>query len=358
MRLKNLERGWRKFWITLLTRLLDAPVNEPLPNWDAGPVRVLFLRHDRIGDMIVSTGILRAIGHSHPAVLLDVLASPANAPVLAAESCIRSVVVFDKQRPLSYLAASRRLRRARYDVVIDCMVTAPSLTTLLLMLVSGARHRVGIAGRGLESILTVSVPPRDGDGHMVDQLATLAIPFGVDVEHTDVHPRIELTDRERAQGRAAWEAAGDAPQFRFLVNVSSGTPTRRWPDDHFVAAIEHVRKLNPSMRVVVIGGPLEKERAMAIASRADARYVATNGVREAFALVAAADVVFTPDTSIGHAASAFRKPVVVMFVRGAAARWAPYHTAARVIECADDTLENLPLAPVLAALGEHVAACG
>jgi ADP-heptose:LPS heptosyltransferase len=52
---------------------------------------VLFLRHDRIGDMIVSTGALRAIAAAHPNLALDVLASPGNAPVLRGlPGCARS----------------------------------------------------------------------------------------------------------------------------------------------------------------------------------------------------------------------------------------------------------------------------
>lgn len=39
----------------------------------------------------------------------------------------------------------------RYDAVIDCMVTAPSPTTLLLMLASGAKHRIGVDGANLAS---------------------------------------------------------------------------------------------------------------------------------------------------------------------------------------------------------------
>src|SRR5205085_794906 len=142
--LKRVELWWRRRWIRALVRLMRRNRATQPPDWSAHPTRVLFLRHDRAGDMILSTGVMRAIAGSHPGIRLDVLASPVNAPILAGASYVNDVVVFDRRRPRGYLAVMRRLRAAKYDAVIDCMVTAPSLTTLLLMLASGARHRVGI----------------------------------------------------------------------------------------------------------------------------------------------------------------------------------------------------------------------
>src|SRR3954469_1677576 len=186
MSLRDLERLWRKLWITLIAGILRATGSRTPPAWRSRPHRVLFLRHDRIGDMIVSTGVLRAIAHSHPTIELDVLASPANAPVLRHASYVHETIVFDKKKPRNYFGTMLRLRRTHYDAVIDCMVTAPSLTTLLLMLASGARHRVGIAGRGVDSVLTVPVPPRSQDGHMVELLGQLAVAFDVNPERVDL----------------------------------------------------------------------------------------------------------------------------------------------------------------------------
>src|SRR6266567_3505519 len=133
MLLKRVELVWRRLWIRVLVWLMRAP-RSPIPDWSTRPHRVLFLRHDRAGDMILSTGVMRAIARSHPTITLDVLASPANAPVIAGADYVGEVIVFDRHRLASYLPTAGWLRRANYDAVIDCMVTAPSVTTLLLIL--------------------------------------------------------------------------------------------------------------------------------------------------------------------------------------------------------------------------------
>ena len=61
MRLKRLEQWWRRLWIRALVRMMRRPSAGERPDWAARPHRVLFLRHDRAGDMILSTGVMRAI---------------------------------------------------------------------------------------------------------------------------------------------------------------------------------------------------------------------------------------------------------------------------------------------------------
>jgi ADP-heptose:LPS heptosyltransferase len=354
--LKRLEIAWRRIWIRALTRLMRRDARDGRPDWGARRHRVLFLRHDRIGDMILSTGLLRAIARSQPTITLDVLASPANAPVIREDPHVDSVVVFDRTKPWHYLGALRRLRRAQYDAVIDCMPTAPSLTTLLLIAASGATHRIGVAGRGNDAAFTLLVQPLRGATHIVDHLAALAAAFGVDPLATNFRPCLYLQERERSWAAGVWEHnIREGDPRRLLVNVSAGREFRRWRDDRFVAAIRHALALDARLNVVVIGTPNESERATAIAGEAQVRFVPTPTLREALALVATADAVFTPDTGLAHAASAFDRPAVVLYVQGTDVRWGLYGSKGYPVSSLDGSLASLPLEPVLNALDELLA---
>ncbi len=353
--LKQLELAWRGLWIRALTRLMRRGGQPERPDWDARPHRVLFLRHDRIGDMILSTGLLRVIARSHAMIRLDVLASPANAPVLREDPHVDSVVVFDRKKPSSYLAAARRLRSARYDAVIDCMPTAPSLTTLLLILASGARHRIGVAGRGNDAAFTLAVRPLDGAVHIVDHLAALAAPFGVDPRTADFRPHVYLTDVERTSADATWRAhARHGAGRRLLVNVSVGRPAHRWPDERFIGAMRHALARDPGLTILVTGALDESARAAYLAEEAGAIFVAV-GLRDLLALVATADLVFTPNTSVAHAASAFQRPAVVMCPPDLAATWGLYHSPGYELASPDRTLTSLSLEQVLNALDQLLA---
>src|SRR4051812_40147276 len=162
------------------------------PDWGARPYKLLFLRHDRLGDMIVSTHVMRVIAESHPGLTLDVLASPANAAGIEGASYVREVIVFDRHDPGSYLKTAAALRAARYDAGIDCMVTAPSVTTLLLMPASGAPYRGGISGRGNDDAINVSVPAAGGMQYMPIELGASSRAFGLDPASIDWRPELHV----------------------------------------------------------------------------------------------------------------------------------------------------------------------
>ena len=342
--LKGIERGVKRAATRAIAGMLGEQERGVRPDWRARPYRVLFLRHDRIGDMILTTGVLRAIAASHPTVRLDVLASPINAPVVRHEPYLGEVIVFDRHAPAAYPAMFRGLRARGYDAVIDCMVTAPSLTTLLLMLATGARYRIGVATRGNDFAYTLPVPPRESAEHLVDQLGALVTAFGLQPTAVDLRPQVRLTVDELERGERAW--AGDtthAPRRpRLLVNVSAGRGPRQWPDERFVAVMRAARAQRADADLVVISAPGERGRGAAIAAEGGGRLVEDRDFRDAMSIVARADLVFTPDTSIAHAASAFGKPAVVLYVRDFSRAWGPYRTEGRAVESLTGQLADLP----------------
>lgn len=356
MNLKRIELAWRGFWIRVLVRAMRQPARgQAKPAWGTRPYHVLFLRHDRAGDMILSTGVMRTIAESHSGITLDVLASPANVAILDASEFVHDVIVFDKRRLARYWPTMRELRRRNYDVVIDCMVTAPSLTTLLLVWASGATYRAGIAGRGNDAAFNITVPPETRPGaHMVDHLAALAPAFNVRLDEATRAPVLSITRDERTRADQLWAAAGADSARRVLVNVSAGTVARIWPEERYVAIMRHIREIagGPAVRFIVIGAPAEADRARSVARDGGGIYVHTDSLRDALALVATSDFVYTPDTSIAHAAAAFRRPCVAMYVKGTVTRWGLYGTVGRSIEHTERTLATLGVDRMAAAVDE------
>jgi ADP-heptose:LPS heptosyltransferase len=348
---------WRN---RLAMRLLRAAIGRPTPpppppDWSARPYRVLYLRYDKIGDMILATGIIRAIARSHPTLTVDVLASRRNAPVLEGDPYVGTVILFEKKKPWTYLRTFRAVRRAHYDTVIDTKVSAPSFTDMVLMMLSGAPHRIGTAGRETSFALTLQVPPLTGAAHYVDHSAALLSAFGLDATQTavDLRPEIALSDVERTWGETQWRphAAG----LRLLVNISAGDDSRSWPVDRFISVLTTLRA-RVAPEILVVSYPGDRGRAERIAAAIEGHVAPTPSVRHVFALVAASDAVLTPDTSITHAASAFSIPAVVMFPRGRGALYGPYRTRGRAVSTPAPTIRGLAVEPVLDALTSVIAA--
>ena len=353
----------------LLGWMLPGPSETTLPPADKSDYRVLFLRYERIGDMIMATSVIRNIATALPGRKVDVLATPTTAPVLEGNPYVGNVLTLERNSFRSYSNIMRRLRRERYTVMVDGRINNPPIftSTPLLMYAGRARFRVGARGDRKPRIYNVSVPEWNRLDHYMEGSKHLAVPFGVDPKAVDWQPEIFLTDDERARGEAQWaEAASLVTQTsiaesgitkRLLVNLSASEPKRRWPDGKFIVTLQAARARFPQMPMVVIGLPAEWESVYKVASAVKALPLQTPRLRDAFALVGTSDMVLTPDTSISHAASAFRKPSLVLLKREHKP-YAPWNTPGEIIAWNENQIHQMPHERVRDALLRLIAGFG
>lgn len=352
---------WRSFWMRLLALLLPGPKEATLSSAKGPDCRVLFTRYERIGDMIMATSLIRNIALSLPSGKVDVLATSKNAPVLEGNPYVGKVLMLERGSIKSYRQVMNQIRRERYTVMVDGRINNPPVftSTPLLMCAGRVQFRVGAEGNNTARIYNVPVPAWDRVEHYIDGSKQLAVPFGVDPNGADWQPEIFLSPEEIVGAEERWnearllnshggEASADAGK-RLLVNLSASEPKRRWPDGKFIATLQGARKRFPGMPMIIMGLPGEWSSVQEVANAVQALPAETPRLRDALALVGTADMVFTPDTSISHAASAFRKPSLVLLKREHKAYF-PYNSPGEIVYWDDDNFQLLPYETVAKAL--------
>jgi ADP-heptose:LPS heptosyltransferase len=365
---RKIEVAWRAFWMRMLGLMLPGPRNATLPLTTESNVRVLFIRYERIGDMIMATSLIRNIAMALPSGKIDVLATPTTAPVLEENPYVGKVLTLDRRSMKSYRAMMKQLRRERYTVMVDGRINNPPVftSTPLLMYAGRARFRVGAGGDAKPRIYNVSVPAWNRTEHYIEGSKQLAVPFGVNPADVDWQPEIFLSGAEISQAEEKWKEARSLLSHQgveasatkcLLVNLSASEPKRRWPDGKFIATLRSVRAGAPHMPIIVIGLPGEWSSVQKVANDIRALPVQTPRLRDAFALVGTADLVFTPDTSISHAASAFRKPSLVLLKREHKP-YAPYNTPGEIVAWNEDEIQKLPHERVTKALNKLLTEYG
>jgi len=321
-----------------------------VPDWDARPYRVLILRYDVIGDLVLSTGMLRQIASVHPTLELDVLARTWVAPVLDGLPYVRQVIPFDCSATNRYpsLALLSRVRQQRYDVVVDGMSIRHSSPTssLMFMVASGARYRVGLSSASNSFLYNLPVEP-DRSRHHAEQSAVLARPFGLPLDGTDWRSQLVISAAERSAADSYWAGLGRG--LRVFVNISVTDSRNDWPDDRFVEVLRRLLARRGDVVVLVSGVASQADRIASVARAAGAHF-STQSLREVIARVATADLVLTPDTGIVHIAAAFNRPIVGLY-RVDTQMWAPYHVPSRALH-SDALVRALPLERVSAALDD------
>jgi ADP-heptose:LPS heptosyltransferase len=262
------------------------------------------------------------------------------------------VFTLDRGSRASYLKLMRQLRQERYDVIVDGRINNPALftSTPMLMLAARAPYRIGVGGGNNDLIYNVRVQQYDRSVPYVEGSKALSLPFGVVPASVDWQPEIFLSDEEHEHAEAYWRETSALVQAeplakRLLVNLSASEAKRRWPDEKFIEVLLRIRWIADRMPIIVIGLPSEWERVKHVAGVVGALPVQTPQLREALALVGTSDMVFTPDTSISHAASAFRKPAVVLLKREHHP-YAPYNIPGENIFWDGDRITDLPVGEV------------
>lgn len=362
MDLGGLERAWRRAWMRAIGALSAGERNAAVPDWDARAWSVLYLRAQGIGDVILATGVLRAIACSHSTIALDVLTTNAAAPVLENNPHVRRVHTID-DRIGDAIALASVLRRSRYDVVIDGKITrgASFIRSPTVTMASRARYRVGVGGGNHGLVFNLCVPRYDRTTrHMVEGSAALASPFGVDPEKTDFQPEIFLTSTEREWAEHSWAAAArerSTTGTRWLVNLSAGAPVRRWPDERWIALVAHLKARQPCATVTLMGADAERDAVQRVALASGAAAISTPRLRDALAIVATSERVLTADTSITHVASAFRISTVLLLQHGLD-QWSSWRTPSEVAYWSGSSIDALGVETACDAVDRMLAAHG
>jgi len=99
-------------------------------------MRILFITYTRIGDAILSTGVLSHLLETHPGARVTVAAGPAAAPLFEAVEGLERLIVMDKlSGRRHWLQLWRQCAGHRWDVVVDLRASL-----LAYLLFAGERH--------------------------------------------------------------------------------------------------------------------------------------------------------------------------------------------------------------------------
>ena len=83
-------------------------------------MRILFITATRVGDAVLSSGILAELGRRYPEARFTVACGPAAAPLFRGHARLdRLIVVRKKSRGRHWLDLWRQVALKRWDLVVD-----------------------------------------------------------------------------------------------------------------------------------------------------------------------------------------------------------------------------------------------
>lgn len=314
--------------------------------------RILLLRLERIGDLLMTLEAIADVRTRWPNAVIDIAVGSWNRDLAAMIPAISAVHLADVpwlsrgERPTSWamlLAASRRWRANHYDLVINF---EPDIRSNLLAWRTGAPVRAGYWTGGGGPLLTVA-EAYDPTAHVAINAQRLVARVAGTVPSLETSriPRLQVGDQAHV---APPLDAAIGPRPWIGIHPSGGRESKQWHLDRFAAVARRLATMTGGT-VVITGGPADRPLVDAVLRQLDdvrAVPMAIDSLPSLAELLSALDVFVTGDTGPMHLAAAVDTPVVALFGPSDPARYGPRASIERILRvdlpCSPCGLVRLP----------------
>jgi len=273
-------------------------------------MKILFVTATRIGDAVLSTGLLSHLLERHPGARVTIAAGPVAAPLFEGVPGLERLIVVDKRtRSLHWWRLYRQVALRRWDLAVDLRGSA-----LVYLLWAGRRR---VAARG------------DRSEHRVRELGRL---FDLDPPPA---PRIWTLPRHES---AASALIPPGPPV-LAIGPAANWRAKTWRADRFAELARRLTSpggLLPGARVAVMAAAQEREQAAPVLAAISAErrldLVGRTDLLTAAAALRRAALYVGNDTGLTHIAAAVGTPTLALFGPSPAERFAPWGARAAVVQ--------------------------
>jgi ADP-heptose:LPS heptosyltransferase len=307
------------------------------------PRRVLLLRIERIGDLLMSLEAIADIVSALPGAEIDLVVGSWNEDVARAIPGIHRVEIVDAAwlaregagaGVASLLSRASGWRTRSYDLALNF---EPDIRSNLLVAASGAARTAGFSSGGGGPLLDVSLP-YDPRLHTTDNGRRLAAAV------LDVPPRRQAArlDLSPDVSRRARDLLGATMAPLVGLHASGGREIKQWPPERFGEVAARLAR-ERGATIVLTGSPADRALVDRVRKTlAPAPVIDLAGSLDLMTLAAVLerlDVYITGDTGPMHLAAAVGTPVVAVFGPSDPVRYAPRDDRHRIVRI------DLPCSP-------------
>ncbi len=279
--------------------------------------KILVLRYDVVGDMIVSFPAFELLRNSLPQAKIYVLASEKNYKLIQNLSAIDGYFVYPRNL-LKRLFLVARLRKERFDLIVNFVFYRTTKAGLIANLTNRKAIKVNLGhetrGALYSALFNVQILPDYRGKYPMSEFLCRYICNLFGWEFKPSLLEVYRWNIPENSIRKAKEFIQSIPYSKkLLINISA---QRRWSCSNYSALIQLLTSRFANLSLIFIGLPKDYKKIQRITANAKRNvfvYPMSTEIFDAIALVREVDFVFTPDTSIVHIANAFRKPVAILY---------------------------------------------
>jgi ADP-heptose:LPS heptosyltransferase len=310
--------------------------------------RILAVRLDNIGDVIMLSPVLRALKASFPGAHLTLMASPAGSQVAPMLPWVDEIIAwravwqeikgrFD-QGPEQELELINLLTGKKFDAAfIFTSFSQSPYPPAYACYLAGIPNRVGQSKEFGGYLLTQWVKPTADSDYQVDRNLHLLSSIGLPIRDNRIE--LYLSKADQSQAEEILNTAGLPSGAPYIVAAPGATAAaRRYDPARFALVVDILSRLT-GHPVIVIG--TERERSLGIlndfidAAKNNSQIIPIIGktnVPQMAAIIQKSILVLTNNSASLHIAEAFGRPMVILYSGTEyLSQWAPRYTQALIL---------------------------
>lgn len=291
--------------------------------------RILVVRTDRIGDVLLSTPVIKALRQGYPHAYIAMMTSPYAKDIVEGNPYLDEVIIYDKDNKHKNwrrsVKLSRNLKKKKFDLAV---ILHPTNRVHLVTFLAGIRRRVGY-NRKFGFLLTDKIKhtKQQGDKHESEYALDLVRYLGIESDKTLFMP-IKAASEEWAEELFKKEGINKSDKL-LAIHPAASCPSKIWPQERFAeAADKFISKYG--FKVLLVAGTEDIALVDDIIRRMRNPAVNLAGktsVSQLASILKRSRLFISNDSGPVHIATAVGTPVISIFGRNqkglSPKRWGP-----------------------------------
>ena len=230
--------------------------------------RILLIKMERIGDLVLTTPAIRALRQHFPTSTISMIVNSYSREIIEHDPHLDDVYVFDKQGIHKTLKGKiqfvKKLRLRTFDLAVDLGTRDFLLLSPVLLSLSGARITLGLNNLGRGFLFNTKVRPYPKPRPLTEEICHILSPLGITC--SDTQPELFLSDENR-DSVEQYLSRNKIKEDDILVGIHPGAyyETIRWTKEGYAKVADHLMTKYHA-KVFFVGGPKEKELVDEIAA--------------------------------------------------------------------------------------------
>jgi len=271
--------------------------------------RILIIKLRGIGDVVLSTIVIRNIKLRFPDARIDFLTEKPGKLALTGIEEINDILLLDRNSFIEKAKLVFHIRKNKYDLILD-LFSNP--TTAIITFLSGSGLRAGFPYRGRKYAYNLSGPSDREKYHSAE--LNLKMLEEIKIPVTSKELLFSLSAEEKAFAEEYFYKSGISGKRVIGILPSGGWNSKKCPPDKFAELASAVyNKYDAELLILWGPGDLNDAKEIRSALNVKTHFAPESSIKEMAALTALCDCVIANDSGPMHISAALGIPTLALF---------------------------------------------